>query len=42
MIPETASMIIKSKYIVAHTPNLDLRWATEGRRAARNAANGNN
>jgi hypothetical protein len=31
-------MIIKQKYIIAHTPNLDLRWATEGRREARNRA----
>jgi hypothetical protein len=38
MIPETQEMIIKSKYVVAHTPNLDLKWASEGRREARNRA----
>jgi len=36
MIPETANMIIKAKYVIAHTPNVELRWASEGRRNRRN------
>jgi len=39
MLPETANMIIKSKYVIAHTPNVELKWATEARRRDRNNNN---
>ena len=39
MLPETANMLIKAKYVIAHTPNVELKWATEARRQERNNNN---
>jgi hypothetical protein len=43
MLPETNSMVIKAKYVIAHTPNVEIRWASETRAQRRgNGRNQNN